>query len=364
MFEFAVCHLASSPPRADASISTHSTMRDPEAPTVDDVPSTPEEENALVSLRAALSEENVVVPRTMCANGGETGALLRYLRARKLDVAKAMAMLRATIAWRAENDIDALLSSPLDEDEFRANAAMYPASYHGEDAAGRPVYMERTGSARFAALVQKLGQEGFLRMHLRGMEYQYRVLLPSASVRKNAPVTQMCNVIDVGELSLYDTVSHGEVLAALKNIAAVDADHYPENLGTTLVCNAPWSFTTAWSVVRLFLDAKTQAKFKVLGKGDAQLSALREALGGIEKVPAFLGGECACPGGCVCLDPAREPTERVLTDAQVRYARFCIPGEGETEKDAPGDVAEGIGALALTGDAGDAAAKNNDAPEP
>ena len=32
-------------------------MRDPEAPTVDDVPSTPEEENALVSLRAALSEE-------------------------------------------------------------------------------------------------------------------------------------------------------------------------------------------------------------------------------------------------------------------------------------------------------------------
>ena len=57
----------------------------------------------------------------------------------------------------------------------------------------------------------------------------------------------------------------------------------------------------------------------------------------------------------------------MLTDAQVRYARFCIPGEGEAEKaekDAPGDVAEGIGALALTGDAGDAAAKNNDAPEP
>ena len=352
-FEFAVCHLASSPPRADASISTHSTMRDPEAPTVDDVPSTPEEENALVSLRAALSEENVVVPRTMCANGGETGALLRYLRARKLDVAKAMAMLRATIAWREENDIDGLLSAPLDEDEFRANAAMYPASYHGEDAAGRPVYMERTGSAQFAELVAKLGQEGFLRMHLRGMEYQYRVLLPDASVAKNAPITQMCNVIDVGELSLYDTVSHGEVLAALKKIAAVDADHYPENLGTTLVCNAPWSFTTAWSVVRLFLDAKTQSKFKVLGKGDAQLRALGETLGGIDKVPAFLGGKCACPGGCVSVDPAREPTKRVLTDAQVRYARFCfakddIPGDGAT-----GDAAEGVGALG-----------NDDAPEP
>ena len=328
-------------------------MRDPETPTVDDVPSNSGEENALVSFRAALREKNVIVPRTMCANGGETGALLRYLRARKLDVAKATTMLRATIAWREENNIDALLSSPLDEDEFSANAAMYPASYHGEDAAGRPVYMERTGSAQFAALVAKLGQEGFLRMHLRGMEYQYRVLLPNASVAKNAPVTQMCNVIDVGELSLYDTVSHSGVLAALKKIAAVDADHYPENLGTTLVCNAPWSFTAAWSVVRLFLDAKTQSKFKVLGKGDAQLRALGETLGGIDKVPAFLGGKCACPGGCVSVDPAREPTKRVLTDAQVRYARFCfakddIPGDGAT-----GDAAEGVGALG-----------NDDAPEP
>jgi len=341
-------------------------MRDPEAATVDDVPSTPEEETALASFRAALKEENVVVPRTMCANGGETGALLRYLRARKLDVTKATSMLRATIAWREENDIDALLSSPLDEDEFRANAAMYPASYHGEDAAGRPVYMERTGSAQFAALVTKLGQEGFLRMHLRGMEYQYRVLLPSASVARNAPITQMCNVIDVGELSLYDTVSHGEVLRALKAIAAVDADHYPENLGITLVCNAPWSFTSAWSVVRLFLDTKTQAKFKVLGKGKEQLKALEEALGGIDKVPAFLGGECVCPGGCVCLDPAHEPTERVLTDAQVRYARFCFANRESRvpEDDVPGDVAEGLGALDLNGDAGDVAAEKDDAPEP
>jgi len=67
-------------------------MRDPEEPTVEDVPSSPEETSALASFRAALKEEDVVVPRTMCANGGETGALLRYLRARKLDVAKAMAM--------------------------------------------------------------------------------------------------------------------------------------------------------------------------------------------------------------------------------------------------------------------------------
>ena len=259
-------------------------------PVTHDVPSTPAESESLSGFRQALKEDEIVVPSSMCANGGEQGVLLRYLRARKLDVPKAKAMLLATMKWRAENDIDALLDTPLDENEFRENASLYPASYHGVDATGRPVYVERTGSAKFSALIEKLGLDGFLAMHLRGMEYQYRLLLPSASKAKQEPVTQMCNVIDVGELSVLDTVSHSEVLGALKKIASIDADHYPENLGVTLVCNAPWAFTTAWTMVRLFLDKKTQRKFKVLGKGVAQVQSLADVLGGIEKVPTFLGG--------------------------------------------------------------------------
>lgn len=163
--------------------------------------------------------------------------------------------------------------------------------------------------------------QGFIRMHLRAMEYQSRVLLPKASMDKGEAVTQMCNVIDVGELSLYDTVSHSGVLAALRRIAAVDQDYYPENLGVTLVCNAPWAFTAAWGIVKFFLDPKTQEKFAVLGKGEAGLAALETTLGA-GKVPAFLGGTCRCEGGCVSMDPVVGPTERVLTNDQVEYGKF------------------------------------------
>jgi hypothetical protein len=293
---------------------------------VEDVPRDDAESAAVARLRDALASARVSVPDAMRANGGETGVLLRFLRARKLDVDRALSMLRDTIAWREAHAVDALLDEPLDLDAFRANARMYPASYHGRDRLGRPVYVERTGSADFRALIEKMGPEGFLRMHLRAMEYQARVLLPRASRDAGFAVTQMCNVIDVGDLSLASTVSDASVLSALRTIADVDQAHYPENLGVTLVCNAPWSFRAAWSVVRVFLSAETQEKFVVLGAGETGKETLGKILG-VDRVPAFLGGTCRCDGGCVCLDPVVGETKDVLTPAQVEYANTVVKEE-------------------------------------
>lgn len=296
---------------------------------IEDEPADDAERDALEAFRARLAKDGVEIPSTMSANGGEPGVCLRFLRARKLKVEKALKMLRDCLAWREANDVDAILDEPLDLEEFKTNARMYPASYHGRDVLGRPVYIERTGSAKFADLVKKLGHDGFVKMHLRAMEYQSRVLLPAASADAGRLVSKMCNVIDVGELSLYDTVSHSEVLTVLRKIAQIDQDYYPENLGVTLVVHAPWSFTAAWAVVKPFLDAKTAAKFKVLGTGDAGVEKLTKVLGE-GNVPAFLGGTCVCAGGCVCCDPRTGETAGVLTSEQIEYARFRT-GDGGAE---------------------------------
>ena len=297
---------------------------------VEAVPASDAERSALAAFRAELIAEEIGIPNSMSANGGETGVLLRFLRARKLNVSKALAMFRETLEWRAAEDADALMRAPLVLDEFRENAKLYPASYHGRDVHGRPVYIERTGTAKFAEVIRRIGADGFLRMHLRAMEYQARVLLPAASADAGEAVTQMCNVIDVSNLSLYDTVSRSEVLAAVRKIADVDQKHYPENLGVTLVCNAPWSFQAAWAVVRPFLDAKTAAKFVVVGAGASGVAELEKTLGK-GRVPAFLGGTCRCEGGCVCMDPEVGETPEVLTKAQVEYAECFL--EEEDEKD-------------------------------
>ena len=224
-----------------------------------EVPRDDAERDALARFHDAISKENasstsvVDVTPAMAANGGVDGVLLRFLRARKHDVSQALEMLRRTLAWRAAEDVDAVLDEPVDIEEFRTLGRLYPASYHGRDVNGRCVYMERTGAARFVEVLDLLGEDGFVKMHLRAMEYQARVLLPKSSEDLGVPITQTCNVIDVGELSLYDTVSHSGVLSALRRVAAIDQDYYPENLGVTLVCNAPWSFRAAWAVVRHFL---------------------------------------------------------------------------------------------------------------
>ena len=66
-------------------------------------------------------------------------------------------------------------------------AQAIPYVLDGRDVLGRPVYIERTGSAKFADLVKKLGHDGFVKMHLRAMEYQSRVLLPAASADAVSP---------------------------------------------------------------------------------------------------------------------------------------------------------------------------------
>ena len=132
------------------------------------------------------------------------------------------------------------------------------------------------------------------------MEYQARVLLPAASADAGEAVTQMCNVIDVGNLSLYDTVSRSEVLAAVRKIADVDQKHYPENLGVTLVCNAPWSFQAAWAVVRPPTPKQPPNRRRWRRRVGGRRAGKDPGEGTRARLP---GGDVSMRGGCVCMDP-------------------------------------------------------------
>ena len=59
--------------------------------------------------------------------------------------------------------------------------------------------------------------------------------------------------------------------------------------------NAPWTFTSIWSIIKRFLDPKTIAKVHILGS-DYQKELCQLVDG--SSLPKFLGGTCSCPGGC------------------------------------------------------------------
>ena len=70
-------------------------------------------------------------------------------------------------------------------------------------------------------------------------------------------------------------------------------------MGKFYIINAPWTFTTVWSVIKRWLDEVTVSKIQILGGSyqDKLLEAIRA-----EDLPADLGGKCNCASGCSLSD--------------------------------------------------------------
>ena len=61
------------------------------------------------------------------------------------------------------------------------------------------------------------------------------------------------------------------------------------------IVNAPFMFKAVWNVLQSFMDARTREKITMCGSNyrATLLEVIHE-----EDLPEFLGGTCACPGGC------------------------------------------------------------------
>jgi hypothetical protein len=70
-------------------------------------------------------------------------------------------------------------------------------------------------------------------------------------------------------------------------------------MGKFYVINAPWGFSTVWSLVKGWLDEATVAKIHILGSSykDDLLKQIPAS-----SLPKYLGGSCECPGGCSLSD--------------------------------------------------------------
>ena len=70
---------------------------------------------------------------------------------------------------------------------------------------------------------------------------------------------------------------------------------FPFSMGQLAIVNAPVSFTFIWSIIKPWLSQETVAKVDILGSDYQEV-----LLDWIDKenLPASLGGDCECEGGC------------------------------------------------------------------
>lgn len=209
--------------------------------------------------------------------------VLRFLRARKWDVDKALAMIANTLHWRlAESHIDDILrdgelklwqeyekSGKKEHAGIFKNFELNKSYIKGRDKKGRPIVVVRP------------------RLHhsndqtVEEMQLYTLMVIETARLFLREPVDSASIIFDMTGFSLSNMD-----YSPVKFMISVFEAHYPESLGVLLIHKAPWVFSGIWNIIKNWLDPVVASKVNFT-KTEKDL----EQFISLDNLPASLGGE-------------------------------------------------------------------------
>lgn len=161
--------------------------------------------------------------------------------------------------------------------------------------------------------------------------------LPACARKSGHLLETCCTIMDLKGVGIGNASS---VVGYVRQASSISQNYYPERLGKLYIINAPWGFSTVFSIIKGFLDPVTVNKIHVLGSGyESELLAQVPA----ENLPKQFGGkcECDCEGGCGFSDmgPWREkewamPAKWELKKAEKEGEKAEKEDEEEDKKEA------------------------------
>lgn len=180
------------------------------------------------------------------------GLLLRFLRARKWDVQKALIMMVATMHWRGkEMNVEKIVGNGElgaindGDEEFITQVRKGKSIIHGTDTDGRPVCIVRSRLHRPAEQAPEV------------MERYTVYIMETARLMLRGPVDTASIIFDLSNIEAK-YMDLGPVRFIIKCFEA----HYPESLGVCCIYGAPWFFRPVWSIVKGLLDPVVANKIR------------------------------------------------------------------------------------------------------
>ncbi|KAH6842193.1 CRAL-TRIO domain-containing protein [Chaetomium sp. MPI-CAGE-AT-0009] len=180
--------------------------------------------------------------------------VLRFLRARKWDVEKAVAMLVSAVNWRHErrleedivNKGDSIGLAETQSDDEKSFMAQYQsgkAYIRGSDKEHRPVFIIKV-RLHDPKLQSPESMEAFVLHNIETIRTMIR-----------HPNEKACLIFDLTGFGLKNMDFH-----VVKFLVQVFEARYPEYLGVVLVHNAPFVFWGIWKMIQPWLDPVIASK--------------------------------------------------------------------------------------------------------
>jgi hypothetical protein len=188
--------------------------------------------------------------------------LVRFLRARKLDIKKTMEMFTTYVKWRKDEDIDNI--SSFDFKEENDVLSIYPRGLHKTDKFGRPVHYELLGTVDIEQLLKVSSLDRLLRFNVKKIDFLVNKIFPICSKAYGKNVSQFINILDLKGFSIR--LMSKKVYDYIRVDSSNMQNGFPEVLGQLFVLNTGYVFTTCWALIKGFLDERTKKKVVFPGK--------------------------------------------------------------------------------------------------
>lgn len=201
--------------------------------------------------------------------------LMKWLRARNLNVAEAKTMMIATLRWRDEFKVEDAVRETFPADVFGKLGYIY-----GKDKQGRPVTYNFYGANKDLDAVFGDVQR-FLRWRIALMER-------GIALMDLETVDQMIQVHDYEGVGWNSRTANSKAAAA--EASSIFQNHYPEFLAHKFFVNVPSFLTWIFWLFKPLLSAATLAKMKVAGSGAHAIGKELHPLIADDQLPPRYGG--------------------------------------------------------------------------
>ncbi|XP_019881886.1 SEC14-like protein 2 [Aethina tumida] len=212
--------------------------------------------------------------------------LLRWLRARSWNPEAAEKMLRQSMKWRLQWEVDGALKTWTPPE---AVELYHPSGTCGTDREGAPVIVVPFAGLDIVGLLHSVARQDLIRTTIK-------ILEENLQIAQETGARQVVVVFDMDGFNLRQYAWRPAAEVVISLIQMYEAN-YPEILKACYIVNAPRVFAIAFNIVKKFLNEYTIGKIQIFKSEPKKWKKVLVENIGAENLPAYFGGNLCDPDG-------------------------------------------------------------------